>query len=98
VNREQIASEIKTYLKSKSRDYRSIAEDVEVSFDGNTCTVRAESMYELRGLSFQDMKWFSELLKTEKINVRDEGYSPGCESCDFGSSAWWELECLEVGV
>lgn len=64
--------------------------DCEISTDVKKNVVHAKlsAMYSLGGfMTFELLCKVSELLQTKSIDLKDEYYSPGCETCDYGSSA-----------
>lgn len=56
--------------------------------DGSSVTVVVSSMYDLDGLSeFDIMSTLAEFFGSREINVGESSYTPGCETCDYGSEA-----------
>lgn len=88
---EQIVGYFNERLSSK---YAYSDFETEVAFkDSGTIVVTLRKMYHFEGdvVSFADLKFLSELLGTDEINVGNESYSPGCETCDHGSRAEIDL-------
>lgn len=48
--------------------------------------------------TFATMKWLSELLNTEKIDIKDQHHTPGCDTCDYGSTDSASLVCYDVRI
>ena len=73
---------------------------VTVSFNQDICTVHLSKMYRGLGnwISFKNMNWLSKLFDTDLINVRNEHYREGCESCDWGSEHSADLICQKIMV
>ena len=69
--------------------------EIEVAFYQDTVTVTLKKMYSgiAEWVNFDDMSFLSDLLKTKNINLQNEYYSGGCESCDFGSSNSIDIVC-----
>lgn len=95
--RDEIKKKIEDYFDEQGKKYYS-AVKVTVSFDNTTCTVGLSKMYHGLGalISFANMKWLSDLLGTEKIDIRNEDYSLGCDSCDYGSSHSVDFVCQDI--
>ncbi len=70
---------------------------VDVFVEDTTWKIHLQQMYE--GLSsiasFKNLQWLATLLGTDKIDVGDQNYRSGCESCDYGSSDELTITCLE---
>lgn len=95
--RDEIKKKIEEYFDEQGKkDYSAVK--VTVYFDSTTCTVGLSKMYHGLGalVSFANMKWLSDLLGTEKIDIRNEDYSPGCDSCDYGSSHSVDFVCQDI--
>ncbi len=88
---------VRKYAQVSSKDAYDFIK-VTVTFDNTTCTVGLSKMYHGLGalISFANMKWLSDLLGTEKIDIRNEDYSPGCDSCDYGSSHSVDFVCQDI--
>lgn len=75
------AQEKKVYLSDFSSKVR-------VNPKNATVTVEVECMYHLEGfVSFDLLSQISEVLGTKDISIQDEWYTPGCDTCDYGSSS-----------
>jgi len=98
MHRDTASRKIKEYIKDKNPT------SVEVSFeDGktgafSTCRTKIRKSYGGVGAicSFATMKFFSDLLGTEEINIENEYHEDGCESCDYGSYDECDLVCYNI--
>ena len=63
-------------------------------------TSHLKKMYQGLGswISFENLNWLSNLLGTEKINIRNEHYRRGCDSCDWGSEHNADIICQEITI
>ncbi len=64
--------------------------EFDVTADATRAEVRTtvSRMYSLDGFAnFEFLSALSELLNTKRLDLTDEDHSPGCESCDWGSSS-----------
>lgn len=57
-----------------------------VTSHGNTIKISLETMYERPQITFADLTIVSEYFKTKNVNLYDGAHSPGCDTCDYGSS------------
>ena len=97
--RVELKKKIVEYFEEQSKkDYSHV--DVEVRFDDKTCVVGLSKMYHGLGalVSFANMKWLSDLLGTDKIDLQNEDYRPGCDTCDYGSEHSVEFVCQDCDV
>lgn len=71
---------------------------ITVTFLDDTCTVHLSKMYEGLGdwVSFKNLSWLSKTLGTEEINLKNEYYQPGCDTCDWGSEHEVDIVCLNI--
>ncbi len=98
MTKEQVIKEVTEYFTSQSR---SLGDDFKMSVtfpDDTTCVVYLKQMYEGIGklASFANLNYLSKLLNTEKIDICDENYTSGCETCDYGSSSSLYIECKKI--
>jgi len=95
-------SDKRVYLETQIRErmLANGADECTVSFLDGTCTVSVSKMYLGLGdlVSFANMKWLSELLGTEAIDLRNEFYREGCETCDYGSEHSVNFVCRKVNA
>lgn len=50
-------------------------------------------------VSFGNMKWVSELLHTEEINIENEYHNEGsCDTCDYGAYNEADLVCYNINL
>ena len=89
-----LLEEIKTYFVERG------AKNVLVIVQGTTCTIHLSKMYQGLGklISFQNLNWLAYLLGTEKIDLENDTYTPGCESCDWGSQHSVDIVCRDIKV
>lgn len=101
ITREEAKAKI---LKKMERVERYDDYGVEVFFrddqkKGLCCEIRVSKMYEFydeQAFQFDDLKFFSELLGTDAINVGAVDYRSGCETCDYGSRSEVSVYCEKV--
>jgi|SRR6185436_11903523 len=86
--------------KIKERFSKHGADKCLITFADKTCTVHISKMYHGLGeiVSFANMKWLSELLGTDNINLCNESYTQGCESCDWGSQHTVDFVCKDISI
>ena len=65
--------------------------DTEISVKKDRVDITLSSMYSPPGLSFANLKALSEFFETDNINDADGFASPGCDTCDYGSSYGFTL-------
>lgn len=82
----------------RERMFECGADECIVLFSNNDCSIHVSKMYHGLGnlISFDNMKWLSNLLKTDNINLRDEYYKTGCDTCDYGSSHSVDFICKNI--
>jgi hypothetical protein len=94
---QQVASKIEEYfLECGPSDAK-----VKVEFrEDKTCRVHLSKMYEGLGgwVKFSNLNWLSSVLNTEEIDLQDERYTPGCETCDYYSSTEVTIVCRNVNL
>lgn len=63
-------------------------QETSIDFKKKDITIKVSCMYQGLGafISFEFLSEISELLGTKKIDIRDQWYESGCETCDYGSS------------
>jgi hypothetical protein len=97
ISRDEISKQIETYFDEQAKKgYNSVT--VKVTFADKNCTVTISKMYEGLGnlVSFANMQWLSTLLGTDKIDLRNEYYREGCETCDYGSEQSVDFFCQDI--
>lgn len=69
-----------------------------VTFPEGNCNVHLSKTYEGLGdwVSFKTLSWLSKILGTEEINLRNEHYREGCDTCDWGSEHEVDIVCLNI--
>lgn len=104
MNREELTTKITEYFidqaENKSKDYHSSFK-VSVSWsEENKCIIHLSQQYEGIGslCDFARLSWLSELLGTEKIDLENQYYQSGCETCDWGSVDEVDIICYECKV
>jgi len=92
-----LQEEIVTYFKNQDRH---VTVKVTLNEASKTCSIDLKvSGRGLGGLaSFKNLKWLSETLKTDDIDIRDEYQNPGCDTCDHGSSTEANIYCKNISV
>jgi hypothetical protein len=97
-NQEILIQDTTDYFDSLNESYER--PKITVSFNKNECIVHISKMYHGLGklVSFSALKWLSEKLGTDKINLENEYYIEGCESCDWGSEHSVDIKCYDVQV
>lgn len=93
-----LGEEIKTYIEGLSDSWDDPTIQVVFNEEAKTCTVHISKMYEGLGkmVSFKALSWLSEQLNTEEIDLENESYSSGCESCDWGSEHSVDIVCTNI--
>jgi len=97
---QELSTKIVEYFSSKCETEPRKKASITVSFTNDTCTVHLKKMYQGLGswISFENLNWLSNLLGTEKINIRNEHYRRGCDSCDWGSEHNADIICQEITI
>jgi hypothetical protein len=97
-NQDKLIQDITEYFNALNESFER--PKITVSFKENQCVVHISKMYHGLGnlVSFSALKWLSEKLKTDKINLENEYYREGCESCDWGSEHCVDIKCYDVQV
>lgn len=67
----------------------------EVSQSPGHVRIKVKRMYDVPGLSFAMMMSLGEFFDTQMIETESEYYHGGCETCDYGSEAGYELHVSE---
>jgi hypothetical protein len=74
--------------RGKEKYIHNFESKIVVDPKNTTVTIEVSCMYHLDGfISFAFLSQISELLSTKDISLQDEYYTPGCDTCDFGSSS-----------
>lgn len=96
---ELVKREIEKYFEDRCKYlYEKIKIKVSFSKNDSHCVIHLEKMYEgiAEFTSFKDLTWISNLLGTEEINLKNNSFSGGCETCDYGSSDEVDIVCFKV--
>lgn len=96
-----LEEKIIAYFEKRAKDLNeSITINVKFDLQNAICTVQLKKMYQGIGqfTSFKDLSYLSELLGTEEINLENEDYYGGCDSCDWGSSDKVDIVCNNIKV
>lgn len=109
MSKEQLTKDIEEYFDKIDDNWERAK--ISVSFNEikyqskdtsalHNCTIHITKMYEGLGklVSFQALKWLSEKLGTDQINLENENYRPGCDTCDYGSEHSVDINCLNVQI
>lgn len=93
---KEITKDIESYIEGLSESYDEPT--ITVSIVDKTCKVHISKMYQGLGkmVSFKALSWLSELLGTEEIDLENENYRGGCESCDWGSEHSVDIVCKNI--
>jgi len=100
MTRDSVTKKIKHYLSKWPLSKVEIIFDDGESGAFSTCRIKMRQSYGGVGTicSFATMKFFSDLLKTEEINIENEYHQDGCESCDYGSYDECDLVCYNIDL
>lgn len=96
---EQIEEKIIAYYTERcASNYEKLQIDVRFLNDNKDCTIELSKMYEGIGafVSFKDLTWISNLLGTDQIDLENQFFRRGCDSCDYGSSDNVSIVCKNV--
>lgn len=95
---EKLSEEIKEYFEGISESYEKPTIKVDINKEKKTCTVHIAKMYQGLGklISFKALNKLSELLGTEEIDLENDDYRSGCDSCDWGSEHSVDIECKNI--
>lgn len=93
---KELSQEIESYIEGLSESYDDPT--IKVSFADKTCTIHISKMYRGLGkmISFKALSHLSELLGTDEIDLDNENYRGGCESCDWGSEHSVDIVCKNI--
>jgi hypothetical protein len=93
---KELTKEIEYYIEGLSESYADPT--IKVSIEDKTCTIHISKMYHGLGkmVSFQALNWLSKLLGTDQIDLKNEDYRGGCESCDWGSEHSVDIVCKNI--
>jgi hypothetical protein len=96
---KELSEEIKNYFDKVGEEHFEKPKTT-VTFNDKTCTVHIQKMYHGLGnmVSFKALNWLSDKLGTEEINLRNEYYREGCDTCDFGSSHEVDIVCTNINL
>ena len=100
MTRDFVTKKIKDLLKEKGPTSVTVSFEDGKAGANSTCRVHITKSYGGVGsiCSFAVMKAFSDLLKTEEINIENEDSTPGCETCDYGSYDECDLVCYNIDL
>lgn len=95
---KNLTEEIRKYFLAQEINHTN--RNVDVSFKGSTCIIYLSKMYEGLGdwVSYKNLNHLSKLLKTNNINLQNEFYAEGCESCDWGSLHKVDIVCSNIDL
>lgn len=95
---KELSEEIESYIEGLSESYDDPT--IKISIEDKTCTIHISKMYEGLGkmVSFKALSWLSEKLGTEEIDLENEDYRGGCESCDWGSEHSVDIVCKNISL
>lgn len=95
---KDLSKDIKDYFEGISESYEKPTIEVDINADKKTCTVHISKMYQGLGklVSFKALSWLSDQLGTDEIDLENEDYRGGCESCDWGSEHSVDIECKNI--
>ncbi len=93
---EFIKNEFQKYIDNNlSNEYR-----INFTFEDNNCEIYFEKEY--NGIedmvSFETILFLSKILGTSKININDEDFTGGCETCDYGSRHRATFICKDIKI
>lgn len=92
----------KDKLIKEITEYFDTIEDGTVTVDvvDSICKIHLCKMYQGLGdwVSFKNLSWLSKLLNTDNINLENDEYSSGCETCDYGSSHEVDIVCKDIKI
>ena len=77
------------YEKPEHIDVKLVKVDGEEGID-----INISRQYSHPKLTFSVLKKISDLFETERIDTYDEWSSPGCDTCDYGSSYGYTIRVL----
>ena len=95
----EIIEEIENYFLTLDIDEMSSDLIVDVTYNEKNnnaeCIIHIKKMYHGLGnlVSFVTLSWLSEKLKTKDINLQNEYYASGGDTCDYGSSHSVDIIC-----
>jgi len=97
---KELAQEIESYIEGLSESYNDPTIKVDINKENKTCTVHIAKMYQGLGkmVSFKALTKLSQLLGTEEIDLENEDYRGGCESCDWGSEHSVDIVCRNITI
>lgn len=93
---KELAKEIESLMMGFSESYET--PKLTVKFDDKTCTIHISKMYQGLGkmISFKALTKLSDVLGTDEIDLENEHYRGGCESCDWGSEHSVDIVCKNI--
>lgn len=95
---KDLSKDIQDYFEGISESYEKPTIKVVINKENKTCTVHIAKMYQGLGklVSFKALTKLSQLLGTDEIDLENEDYRGGCESCDWGSEHSVDIECKNI--
>lgn len=92
---EFIVSEFNKYVESLSDHY-----EVNYKFEKTSCEISFKKEYSgiEEMVSFDTILFLSKLLGTSKINIDNEDFVGGCETCDWGSRHSAVFICKDIKI
>lgn len=97
---KELSKDIQEYFEGISESYEKPTIKVDINEEKKTCTVSISKMYQGLGklVSFKALSKLSELLGTDEIDLENESYHEGCESCDWGSEHSVDIVCKNINL
>jgi len=97
---KDLSKDIKEYFEGLSESYEKPNIEVDFNEKNKTCTVHIAKMYHGLGklVSFKALTKLSQLLGTDEIDLENDSYRGGCESCDWGSEHSVDIECKNISI
>lgn len=98
MNKEKLSKTIIEHFNKISSGYDDLI--TTILFEDKICSIKLKKMYQGLGdlVSFENLTWLSKLLNTDKINLKDEFYNRGCDSCDYGSTQSVTIVCEDIKI
>jgi hypothetical protein len=97
---KKLAEEIESFIEGFSESYESPTITVRIDVYDKTCTIHISKMYEGLGrmTSFKALSGLADKLGTDEINLENEDYRSGCDSCDWGSEHSVDIVCKNINL
>lgn len=94
---ERLLEKIGDFFREQGAS-KAIARFSDGAYANSVCRITLRRSGGLGNLmSFDNMKWVSEHLHIDKINIENEYHNEGsCESCDYGAYNEADLVCYDI--